>query len=222
MALIELQSSFYFSPKAQSVLVFENLIVTIRKVLSTYVTFQSPANMIPVPDNAPAEIPRVQMFSLDGKVTINISRLAITLTKNVIDLNSSEEKEAFHESSKRIVSGLLYDGISFTRAGFVYRHVLSDIQPSKFIHDKYINKSIRENGLIEASINLVYRKKASNFPYNEITNISNSVVNQDKQSFFFMRDFNTAHDEFVNVTPTVIDELIHIADNSMSKDDIIS
>ena len=74
----------------------------------------------------------------------------------------------------------------------MYRYVLNDIQPSKFIHDKYINKNISEDGLIEASINLVYRKKASNFPYNEITNISNSVVNQDKQTFFFMRDFNTA------------------------------
>ncbi|MCF5840695.1 hypothetical protein [Aeromonas veronii] len=222
MALVELQSSLFFAPNIQGTLVFEDLIVTIRKSLSSYVAFQSPATMIPVPDNAPAEIPRVQMLSFDGKVTINISRSAVTLTKNVIDLESTSEKVVFHESSKQILRGLISEGISFIRAGIVYRYVLSNEKPSKLIHDKYMHGNIPDDGLIETSINLVYRKRASSFPYNEITNISNSVVNQDKKSFFFMRDFNTAHDETVNVTPAVVDELIQIADSSMNNDEIIS
>ncbi len=217
MALIELQSSLFFAPSPQPSFIFEDMVMSIRKCLHGLVSFHSPATFIPVPENVQPEIPRVQLFSLDGRFNISISYVSVLLTKNVSDLDSNLEKDYFHQCVKLIAQELIKT-YRFSRIGLVYKKAENILSPAKWVYNNYINTSISDEGIIEAAVNIVYRKQTAAFPYNEIINVSNAIINQSKICLLVMRDFNTAHDAIVHVTASTIDELITIAEQSMSND----
>ncbi len=124
MYLFESQIAFFF--KELKIIDYEKFAYLIRENFSQVgINFISPSMILPIPLDAPAEIPRLQMSSSDQTLKINMSPLRVDLifTENE---NIKIDHGKFLELFIRLAEILLKNSFQFIRLGAVNRYILQD------------------------------------------------------------------------------------------------
>ncbi|HAU4886005.1 TPA: hypothetical protein F3L15_18560 [Aeromonas hydrophila] len=224
MKHIELQGSLFWKFSGQPQIIFEEMTISIRNELARFgIAFLSPATYIPVPDGVQPEIPRAQLISTDNRFTINISYISISINYNIIDMEHSIVTDRFYNSLLSIYNALIQKGFLFNRIGIVSKSYNSGYEPADWIHSNTIKESIKKDNLIEAGINLVYRKSTGKFPYNEVVNISNGYRHDTSEKVILItRDINTVQDQLNTLERDVFDEFVSLTKRSFECDALTS
>lgn len=198
--------------------------ISIRNELARFgLTFFSPATYIPVPDGVQPEIPRAQLISTDNRFTVNISYISISIIYNIIDMEHSVVTERFYKALLSIYNALINNGYFFNRIGIVSKSYNSGYEPADWIHNNTIKENIKKDNLIEAGINLVYRKSAGKFSYNEVVNISNGYRHDTSEKVILItRDINTVQDQINTLEHDIFDEFVNLTKRSFECDALTS
>ncbi|WP_323945883.1 hypothetical protein [Aeromonas caviae] len=224
MKHIELQGSLFWKFSGQPQIMFEEMTISIRNELARFgLTFFSPATYIPVPDGVQPEIPRAQLISTDNRFTVNISYISISISYNIIDMEHSVVTERFYKALLSIYNALINNGYLFNRIGIVSKSYNSGYEPADWIHNNTIKENIKKDNLIEAGINLVYRKSAEKFFYNEVVNISNGYRHDTSEKVILItRDINTVQDQINTLEHDIFDEFVNLTKRSFECDALTS
>lgn len=199
---------------------FEEMTISIRNELARFgLMFFSPATYIPVPDGVQPEIPRAQLISTDNRFTVSISYISISINYNIIDMEYSVVVEKFYNALLSIHSALINKGYYFNRIGIVSKSYNSSHDPADWIHKNTIKENIIKDNLIEAGINLVYRKSTERFSYNEVVNISNGYRHDTSEKVILItRDINTVQEQFSILERNILDDFIQLVKSTFQCD----
>lgn len=150
--------------------------------------------MIPLPDDAPKEIPVVLLKSKGGEYSCNISRNKVDFIfspkKNYEDF--SEIKYFFNEKAMNLLRAIdEYNEININRVGFVINYFILNEKPTSKIAEVYIKKDIGETN--ELSVRFNKKTKENNLFINNVISISNLEVNfggKKQKGILIQRDVN--------------------------------
>lgn len=154
--------------------------------------FNAPPTILPLPDDAPSNIPMVQLSSEDKKYNANISkkRADLFLNPNPEDGNLDSILKDFHIKSENFID-FFVNFCRINRMGFISDNFISEINSIKKINDKYFKKDLSKS--IELKIRFNERDSSHGVEYNHITEISNVTANIDnskKEGILIHKDLN--------------------------------
>lgn len=186
--------------------------------------FDAIPTIIPLPDNAPLEIPVVQMFSIDGKYKLNIARgridffcLSQTLTNSFKAITMQEVHglvERFYKSILR--SKQLY------RVGYVFTAFHEDNDAVRTIARKYFSgeEFYRCSELsLYRNLPITIEKKKINC----LLKVSSGNVTKgqtDYPGIIIEQDINTPLTETEKIDESVIVEVIKLATRYMDEHEL--
>lgn len=139
--------------------------------------FDTIPTILPIPEEAPKELPVVLLRSKDNLYSCNISRssvdFAITPQKAIEDF--LEIAESYDENIISLLGAINeYGKISINRIGFVINYFISNENPTSKISDIYIKKQI--GNVDEISIRFNKKRRDGNLFINNVTYISNKEL----------------------------------------------
>jgi hypothetical protein len=171
--------------------------------------FDQMPTILPIPQDAPPEVPSVIMQSSNGVYTCNIARTRIDLIVNYGNSGQSVSVnvEDFIKQI-RIFSNSVNKYKKFTRFGFVGRYFIKDNNPSKKVQNKYFKKDLGE--LEELNLRFNKRFESNQLTLNDVVEISKGTINEvgrtPQHGVFIQRDLNN-----VPVTSSVsTDEILTV------------
>lgn len=161
--------------------------------------FNQMPTIIPLPSDAPSDVPAVIMQSSDGNITCNVSRSRIDLlmNKNYNDSISVGLEESIN-LIKTFISAI-YSYKNIVRFGLIGRYFCEENDPVNKIKSKYIC-----NGLTDLDeLTIKFNKKFLNngYTFNDLVEINNGVINingVNQNVIFIQRDMNNIP---VNILP---------------------
>ncbi|MHB8102360.1 MAG: hypothetical protein ACYDEF_09350 [Methanosarcina sp.] len=156
--------------------------------------FDDVPTILPMPPQAPKEIPSVLLKSVDNKYKCNISRSNIDFSffpqENVEKFSDIES--SFDKTAVDFIKVIDEDNTtSVNRIGFVITYFIPDVDPSAKIVDNFIKKSIGKTDEISIRYNQIEKK--NNVTINNVTIImaSELIVNGKKlKGIIIQRDVN--------------------------------
>lgn len=155
--------------------------------------FNEMPTIVPVPSEAPPEIPSVTMNSSNGVYVCNIARSRIDFIINAINTGDSISVSVDNFINKiQPFSEAIFSTKNIVRFGFVGRYIFKHTDPINKIQSKYLKQDLGE---LE-EINLRYNKRfeSNNMTFNDIVEISKGTITENNGSpqngVVVMRDFN--------------------------------
>src|SRR3989338_4703302 len=152
--------------------------------------------ILPMPNDAPAEIPIVQMKSeLNKEYNCNIARSRVDFyfnpEKEISDFEDFEKEYDAHAT--KFISAVFKSikPIKISRLGFVVQYFVEDNNPTETIKRKLISKEL--GSLRDLSIRFNQNNSVGNIKINDITNIQTGKVtknNKESNGILVQRDFN--------------------------------
>jgi len=148
--------------------------------------------ILPVPEDAPIEIPIVMLNSSDGRYSCNIAKSRIDFILNNINSNNDILID-LNEFIRNIrsYSTLIFNNKKIIRFGLIGQYFVENANAVNSIEDKYIKKAI---GNLE-ELNIRYNKRFNheNMLFNNVVdigkgNISNGEIS--KEGILIQRDIN--------------------------------
>lgn len=177
--------------------------------------FDQMPTIIPVPSDAPPEIPLVMMNSKNGKYNCNIARSRIDFTVNFAATTGSNtvQLSEFIELARPFAS-LIFGYKEIVRFGFVGQYFFKNTDPIKKIQSKYIKNNLGD--LEELNIRYNRRFENNGIVCNDIIDISKGALNEtgkaSQSGVFIQRDMNN-----VPVETLKIEDVISIIVNRQDK-----
>lgn len=172
--------------------------------------FDRMPQIIPLPEEVPAEIPRVTVSSMSGTYVLNVSLNRIDFTLNVADsqFKESESISDFIIKSKLIIKNLPQDN-DIVRLGMIGNYFQLERSPATSLAKKYSKKDL---GNIN-EFNLRYNKINQEFGYNfnNIFSINNAEINTKgitSDGFFIQKDINNSPSEHTIKKDLAVDIII--------------
>lgn len=165
--VIQLQFALFFENKVKRP---DKFIYNIDEAFEG--VFDKMPTIVPIPEDAPPEIPRVTMQSSDGAYVCNISINRIDFVMN--GTNSGDSISVTLEKflkKVRIFAQVVFDSIRITRFGFVGRYFIGQKNPVNRIQSKYFKNDIGE----VSEIGIRFNKR---FKMNDITCNDNIEISQ--------------------------------------------
>ena len=155
--------------------------------------FDQMPNMLPLPPDAPAEIPRVTMQSTDEMYVCNISKNRIDFIGHYINSGSSVTANLDDFITKIFsLSEAIFNGKAVNRFGFVEHYFIENRDAVGMLKSKYFKYDF---GDLE-ELNLRYNKPftAGNLEINDVIEISKGNVSNtngaQKEGIIILRDMN--------------------------------
>lgn len=153
--------------------------------------FNAPPTILPLPEDAPSNIPMVQLSSEDKKYSSNISkkRADLFLNPNPNDNLDSILKDFYIKSENFI--DFFVNFCRINRMGFIADNFMFEKNSLKKINDKYFKKDLSKSH--ELKIRFNERNSLNGIEYNNITEISNVTANVDnskKKGILIHKDLN--------------------------------
>jgi hypothetical protein len=155
--------------------------------------------ILPIPEDAPPEIPSVILKSSDGTYTCNIarSRIDILLKTTSIKTEASEYLDRFFDFIK-IYSAVVFGSKEVERFGFIGQYFFEDGEPVQKIQSKYFKTNLGK--LEELNIRFNKRFSTGDLIMNDVVEISKAEVNNEgttekRSGVFIHRDLNNVTTE---------------------------
>lgn len=200
--LIQLQFALFFH---ETELRPDRFIPKIESVFDEL--FDQIPTILPIPPDAPAEIPVVILNSGDNKYACNISRSRIDFIVNTsnFDVNTNVEVDNFIEKLRPFAS-MMFGLRKINRFGLIGHYFCKTDNPIKQIQTKFLKNDI---GSLQ-ELNLRYNKKfkSSGFDFNHLIEVgqSNQFVNEEMvEGIFIQRDINNVPGELDIQIETVLE-----------------
>lgn len=173
--------------------------------------------ILPIRDDAPAEIPRVVLKSKDEGRILQISLNRLDLFFNYrpgseLQFPNKSIQDIFIEIFKLFKTNF---GINFDRIGFISQWLV-DVdgnKVSKFMAEKYIKDNFDLSKVYNLNINLEFRDKIEDFEINKIVQVSPAIntFHKDKVFLLFVTDINTIKEKEITITEDSINKFIKIS-----------
>lgn len=129
---------------------------------------------IPLPAEAPADIPRVIGTSSFGTYVLNVSLNRVDIVKNYNPANDMEsEVNEFLRTSKNLIISILQTH-KVNRLGLVGNHYIPTKDAQQFISKAYLNE--KNQGSDEVSLRINKKDTVDGFTLNNILNISQAHI----------------------------------------------
>lgn len=164
--------------------------------------FDSVPTIIPIPVEAPPEIPIVQMSDTQSRFKCTIARNRVDIYLNM-DLNDTKEKKEvdnmkFFDLSKKLVNYIISIN-SIIRIGMVSDSFFETNEPIKVISEKYLKSSENMD-----EISFRYNKKKFEFSiwFNDVIEVYSNVLlnkNESKPGVSIRRDINSVLSNGLNI-----------------------
>lgn len=156
--------------------------------------FDNTPTILPIPDNAPGDIPIVQLSSKKEGYRANISRkradLFLEPNKNNSDENIDKIMKDFSIKVENFID-FFVNVCRINRMGFVVDNIIISKDSVKKINEKYFKEDLSDS--LELKLRFNHRDKINKFNYNNITDISNVKVNmnnKEKTGILIHKDLN--------------------------------
>lgn len=129
---------------------------------------------IPLPAEAPADIPRVIGTSSFGTYVLNVSLNRVDIVKNYNPSNDMEsEVNEFLRTSKNLIISILQTH-KVNRLGLVGNHYIPTKDAQQFISKAYLNE--KNQGNDEVSLRINKKDTVDEFTLNNVLNISQAHI----------------------------------------------
>lgn len=147
---------------------------------------------IPVPPNAPIEIPLLNATSTNNFYNLSISKLRIDFTLNNINIDDSANEKAnkFYRIAMRFLE-YVQSNQQIVRFGLVSTTLRTDGNPVDLIKKRYFNKTLSNPS--EVTIRYNNPRKRESMLLNDIVEISsvNAIINNSQKNILVItRDIN--------------------------------
>lgn len=138
--------------------------------------FDAQPVILPLPDDAPRDVPSVQANTKNGLYALVISKLRIdfVLNNTSADDDSNIRADEFKELSLQFVRGMYDMGYSFNRIGLISINILDDENPVLHIRDQYFKDKI--SSPFELSLRFNNRHTGKALVVNDITDIASQEI----------------------------------------------
>lgn len=151
---------------------------------------------LPLPAEAPPEIPRVLGTSSFGKHNLNVSLNRLDFMQNYHPTEDIEEsiKEFKRNCNNIIISALQSQKI--IRIGIVGNHYIPNVNPNKLISELYLNE--KSTGSDEISLRINKKSKVGEVIVNNVINLNQGIVaapNYQGNAVIIQLDYNTEQKE---------------------------
>lgn len=143
--------------------------------------FDAMPQILPIPAEAPAEIPRVQMRSEKGKYncTIACSRVDFILNGDFRDETIWPDLTKDFLAKVKLFIGSIFEQSRIVRFGLIANFFIPDKSPAISITKKYLKVDLN----LAEEINLRFNKRTSSYGYNlnNITSVNTAVTETNGQ-----------------------------------------
>lgn len=206
----------FFINKSKDIM-YEQLILDIRKAVKE--KFISPSIILPIPDDAPPEIPRVILETFD-------KRIKITLAKNRCDFfydyrydnNNSQINTKIIDYAVQLANVLHNKGFVFRRIGIVTKYFVLVDNPTDVIKNSLTKLS--DDDIVEISIRINRRKLYNSFNVNDVYSYDQGIrANDRKQGILITRDVNTVHINETILSFDDVHDFIKVVTNKIAQED---
>jgi hypothetical protein len=157
--------------------------------------FNNTPTIIPVPDDAPKDIPVVQLSSKEKGYRANISRKRADLffDPNKNDKNDKNIDEIMKDFNIKVDNFIDFfvNICRINRMGFVVDNIFISKDSVKKINKRYLKEDLSDS--LELKLRFNRRNKINQFNYNNITDISNvkvNIDNKEKTGILIHKDLN--------------------------------
>ncbi|MDO6694232.1 hypothetical protein Q4574_13140 [Aliiglaciecola sp. 3_MG-2023] len=166
--------------KLQLALFFNNLILRPDSLMNGINSsmgnlFDAMPQILPIPADAPADIPRVQMRSENGKYNCNIScsRVDFILNGDFTDEASWPDLTRDFMAKVKLFSSKVFDDSKINRFGLIGNFFIPDKSSSTSMTKKYLKVDLNT----AEEINLRFNKRSSShgFQLNNITSVNTAI-----------------------------------------------
>ncbi|MFE3973273.1 MULTISPECIES: hypothetical protein [unclassified Peribacillus] len=155
--------------------------------------FDQMPTILPIPADAPPEIPSVTMQSSNGLYVCNIAKNRIDFVMNCI--NSGDSASVIFEnfiSKIRLFSNVVFGSKNIIRFGFIGRYFYKRNDPAKVIQSKYFKDDLGE--LEEINLRFNKRFESNDLSFNDVVEISKGSVSEnngpEQYGIVIQRDMN--------------------------------
>jgi len=190
MQLFEHQFAWWFASSVEPD--FNELPGEIKQALGTHM-FINPWTTLPLPKEAPAEIPRVQMETTDRKVRISIARSRLDFFSAYPQPEDQAKVENFFAYALNISSALLnykHSVIKFSRLGCVTRYFAENDEAEQKIAAGLLKHKFPN--LKEISVRILEKSSYKEEKFNDSYQFDVGVHNTtNKKALVVTRDINT-------------------------------
>lgn len=187
----------------------------INKIDDALDVFDQMPTIVQIPDDAPAEIPRVTMQSSNGLFICNISQNRIDLIMNCVQTGDSIAVSLDQFIKKVIIfSEVVFNTKNIVRFGFVGRYFIRHANPIKKIQTKYFKNDLGDLSDIGLKFNKLFIE--NNLNYNDLVEINqgSAIENNGPQQVGIMlvRDMNN-----VPVGQLRMEDMLHVINKYVDK-----
>ena len=207
LQLFEHQFAWWFDPSVEPD--FNALPGEVKQALGTH-TFINPWTTLPLPKEAPAEIPRVQMETTDRRVRISIARSRLDFFSAYPQPEDQANVESFFSLVSSITAALNRQTASpmkFSRLGCVTRYFQENDAPEKLIAAKLLKKA--RPHLKEISVRILETTSYEGLAYNDSYQFDVGVHNTSgKKALVCTRDINTDEARSVADEPDTCEKFV--------------
>lgn len=217
MNTYEIQFAWFFVSSEETD--YESLVSDIRKASSK--KYLSPATYMPLPLSAQAELPRVQLLSIDQKTRINISlnRMDIFISAANTSLETSEISDFYTEIDR--LSAFISKEKTIQRLGIVYRQYVKNADPEKHLSERLLSKDKVYKNLNEVAVKITERKNDGDIEFNDTYYFESGIhVVTGEKIIVIMRDVNTPQEITNRLSYEKIYEFIAIGKKQNTEDNI--
>ncbi len=176
---------------------------------------------MPLPLSAQAELPRVQLLSIDQKTRINISlnRMDIFISAANTSLETSEISDFYTEIDR--LSAFISKEKTIQRLGIVYRQYVKNADPEKHLSERLLSKDKVYKNLNEVAVKITERKNDGDIEFNDTYYFESGIhVVTGEKIIVIMRDVNTPQEITNRLSYEKIYEFIAIGKKQNTEDNI--
>ena len=215
IAIINNQIAFFVSKPTD--IVYEQLVLDIRKAIGE--KFISPSIILPIPDDAPPEIPRVILETFNKKIKITIAKNRCDFFYDYKNTSSNTKLDTkIIDYAEKLANVLDNKGFLFNRIGIVAKYFVLVKNPTEKIKESLTK--LTDNDIVEISIRINRRKQYDSFSVNDVYTYDQAIrANDKKHGILITRDINTLHIEETILSPTEVNEFVKIVIEMINKED---
>lgn len=176
--------------------------------------FDQMPTILPIPPDAPIEVPSVIMKSSNGIYTCNVAKNRVDFIVNYT--NDGESISISFEKFNKLINSFstaVYSYKNIVRFGLIGTYFCKDNDPANRIKTKYFQKEIGD--LTELNVRFNKRFTNNNIVFNDIVEVNNASVNEngiDIDGIIIQRDMNNVP---VKVLP--LEEVFSVISSNQKK-----
>ncbi|MDD4438672.1 MAG: hypothetical protein PHS04_11650 [Tissierellia bacterium] len=187
-----------------------NKVLVAADIVDNFNYFDNEQVILPIPDDAPGEIPRIVLKGSEYQCQISLKQLILINNSSTLILSNAE---ALIVNLKKIIEIVTNKpGMRFSRIGFVVKGYL-EAEPFGYIREYYIkDKIINCNGY---DLGFLFKPEMEEIKFNKWVKFTS-----EKERVNFIIDYNTVNDLNSEFSVITLNGILDYINNEFKNDNI--